>query len=46
MDVREWLAEVAKAVAVKLLADVIAAGMRKASEPRSAGKHFADQEAK
>ena len=40
LDIREWLAEVLKALLVKLAADGIEAAMRKASKPERSAKHL------
>lgn len=41
MDVKDWMAEVAKAVVVKLAADLIESVIKKkAPKPKRAAKHF------
>ena len=46
MEVMEWLAEVAKALVVKLAADAIEEAIRRAPESKHRPKHFRDREAK
>ena len=44
MDMREWLSEVAKALVVKLAADVIEEAIKKASKPEKPAKHLRGEE--